>query len=83
MTKIPQSWLQIASFYLSLGIRIHVGISILGIDNIDSVRNGENNVGLIDIGVSELALGLRFTPTPYFNLKPWYSQSENIILNHE
>jgi hypothetical protein len=81
MTKTPQSWLQMASFYLSL--RIHVGVSILGIVNIDGVGNGEDKVSLVDIGASELALGLPFTPTPYFNLKPWYSQSEKILLNHE
>jgi hypothetical protein len=62
------------TFYLSLGIKIHVGISILGIVNINVVGNGEDKVGLISIGASELALGLPFTPTPYFNLKPWYSQ---------
>jgi hypothetical protein len=73
MTKTPQSWLQMASFSVSL--RIHVGISILGIVNIDGVGNGEDKVGLIDIGDSELVLGLPFTPIPYFNLKPWYSQS--------
>jgi hypothetical protein len=28
-------------------------------------------------------LGPSFTPTPYFNLKPWYSHSENILLNHQ
>lgn len=43
-------WLQMATFYLSLGIRIHVGISILGIVNINGVSNGEDKVGLIDIG---------------------------------
>jgi len=83
MTKTRQSWLQTASFYLSLGIRIHVGISILGIVNIAGVGNGEDKVGLIDIGASELALGPSFTPTPYFNLKHWYSQSEDILLNHQ
>jgi hypothetical protein len=79
--KTSQPWLQAASFYFNL--RIHVGISILGIVNIDGVGNGEDKVGLIDIGASELALGLPFTPTPYFNLKPWYSKSETNLLNHE